>query len=1243
MQMEPYESFSCRCERRDPSKQDHGCGYFKWKDEITFGNTSSFPRPSTPSISSSRASSSSGLSGAALSLGNVSTTAPAHHRHRCCLSPPPAIKYDSSPFIVNWDVHVVDELLKRRKEFEWWFIEGDFDLYVKRIKKPYVWGGEPELLMASHIINPNDFMDDASDEGDAHEDATDLGDDDWALAQLVPFSHRKCSTDRSKERYLDISLGSIQLLTNNKANWEGYRLRGAGSLGKGLVGIKRCMGSGCSHRYIIVLSSDTEDINEDLSKRKVPKGDINEGPSKGKLPPLGSSARPRPKNWSKISKDFQVWATTGVLRWYGYADMDEFLEDPFFDSLEKKTKDKSSMDTFPGSTYEESSENETTVGTTGKDLLFNEDTMKRCGMSMLSLADISAPTLLCLTYSITHNFLWLKEGSVYLVKNFTVVPNKDEFRVIGFDDFMLEFNGETTTWKAFLKFKGFTRYPFQLVEIDELEPTNNKYLIDVVGCVTNVGRITQTRTCSKTLDFYMVNCRGQQIRATLWGGLVDMLIEKRTRHVGLYPIVITAMSVKLYNNRLYLSSTSSTPIVDDANIPVLMRLKTDDSGVALTKVILPVDNTMLNVDTLENLLMWARNQKYDSATFLCKVKIDKVRTKKGCNYPSCGEINDEEANLGLPTALANIVGISHTLELKSHAYYEHMNYESFTCWKVVIGEDVKEEASYATATTNNASKATELKKLNKAPAVATLSKPGEEKKRGGNNHADRPSLSNILHTSVTIHSNIIIRRDRTVQSFCGIRLLDISISNTGTSSKLAKGDTGVEKRSVYDTPDHLISKAGPSKTGTEVSSHNLGAPTCQYRGYNAIMCYRERVNKGNKDANPTFSLCCQQGKILLPRFNEALALENRLLNYSQPATSSFRDQIRVYNGIFYFTSFRARIDHSINIGRGLYTFRINGQNYQRSGSLLPKEGTQPRYDQLWFFNIHNEIRNRLGAFMDQDNGDGVDETIVGSLIKTLDQNSAIAKAFRMARDCAPTVAEVVALITNDFRDGKRKTSRGYVTMKEYYAYVIQYGKEQGMTLLKGWRLYQQVFRESHIVFYVVEFQMRGLPHAHILLWLKEHDKCKTLSDIDDIISAELPSPMDDPEGTKLSLTICCMDHVEKYTYPSMMKLNFHLPNQHPVTLRDSECLIALFEWEGINVTMFTDWFDLNERHPQARTLTYAKFQSIMCGPCNFEELLTVNKRLCTTFKETCFAYGLLNDDREWTRGIQEASLWALGP
>ncbi|MCL7028158.1 hypothetical protein MKW94_027322, partial [Papaver nudicaule] len=44
-----------------------------------------------------------------------------------------------------------DEFVRRREETEW-FVEGDFDTYVSQIRKPHVWGGEPELFMASHVL-----------------------------------------------------------------------------------------------------------------------------------------------------------------------------------------------------------------------------------------------------------------------------------------------------------------------------------------------------------------------------------------------------------------------------------------------------------------------------------------------------------------------------------------------------------------------------------------------------------------------------------------------------------------------------------------------------------------------------------------------------------------------------------------------------------------------------------------------------------------------------------------------------------------------------------------------------------------------------------------------------------------------------------------------------------------------------------------------------------------------------------
>ncbi|GJZ92188.1 reverse transcriptase domain-containing protein [Tanacetum coccineum] len=237
----------------------------------------------------------------------------------------------------------------------------------------------------------------------------------------------------------------------------------------------------------------------------------------------------------------------------------------------------------------------------------------------------------------------------YLSTDFIVSdekPNKDDFRVLRFAHFIVEMYGDTIVRRSAVKPDGFARYPFQLVEFDSLEPTNNKYLIDAVGYVTNVGRTTTTRSGSKTLDFHLANNMGQSVRVTLWGRLGEMLIEKCTRHVGLYPVVLTALSVKLYNiDRLYLSSTSLTMIVDDEQIPVLKQFKSDDSGIEIAKELLPADSTGAKVGTLENLLMWARNQEYDATTFHCAVRVDKIRTKRGWNYPSCGGEKCKKGNL----------------------------------------------------------------------------------------------------------------------------------------------------------------------------------------------------------------------------------------------------------------------------------------------------------------------------------------------------------------------------------------------------------------------------------------------------------------------------------------------------------------------------------------------------------------------------------------------------------------------
>ncbi|GJW04229.1 reverse transcriptase domain-containing protein [Tanacetum coccineum] len=107
--------------------------------------------------------------------------------------------------------------------------------------------------------------------------------------------------------------------------------------------------------------------------------------------------------------------------------------------------------------------------------------------------------------TVAYNFLRLKEGSIYSVKNFAVKPNKEDYQILKNDAYMLEFNGWTTIRKASVKADGFVRYPFQLQDFDGIESSDNKYLIDVAGYVTNVRRINHLKSGSKNLDFHLAN------------------------------------------------------------------------------------------------------------------------------------------------------------------------------------------------------------------------------------------------------------------------------------------------------------------------------------------------------------------------------------------------------------------------------------------------------------------------------------------------------------------------------------------------------------------------------------------------------------------------------------------------------------------------------------------------------------------------------------------------------------------
>ncbi|GJW99620.1 reverse transcriptase domain-containing protein [Tanacetum coccineum] len=303
--------------------------------------------------------------------------------------------------------------------------------------------------------------------------------------------------------------------------------------------------------------------------------------------------------------------------------------------------------------------------------------------------------------NVAHNFLKLKEGSVYYIKNFVVHANKEEYRIFRDHAYMIELDGAASVRKTSVKSGGFVRYPFQLAELDVA-----RYVTNVANLVTN--------------PFYpCVQNSGQAIRVTLWGGLGDALVERETNNVGLYPVIL-----------------------DDPQIPALKasRVENREDEVSLSQAAVHADYSQANEETLENLLIWSQNRKiilrpsnaesrlmaagherdetshfvvaveYPVLRFRLKLDVsdktastvvvmfDEPATKLVKCSADLLAAADEDVGLayaddvGLLRPLANIIGTTQTLEIKSHTYYEHGTFESFMCWRIASEEVVEEDA-----------------------------------------------------------------------------------------------------------------------------------------------------------------------------------------------------------------------------------------------------------------------------------------------------------------------------------------------------------------------------------------------------------------------------------------------------------------------------------------------------------------------------------------------------------------------
>lgn len=143
---------------------------------------------------------------------------------------------------------------------------------------------------------------------------------------------------------------------------------------------------------------------------------------------------------------------------------------------------------------------------------------------------------------------------------------------------------------------------------------------------------------------------------------------------------------------------------------------------------------------------------------------------------------------------------------------------------------------------------------------------------------------------------------------------------------------------------------------------DIGDPIYVCNGCKAKL-WRSEAMRGNKTlAKRIYSLCCYNGKVELPNLKHPPQLLLDLFRGRSERSKNFIENVRRYNMMFSFTSMGGKIDHKINSGRAPYVYRMHGQNYHLAGSLLPEEGEEPRFSQLYIYDTDNEVDHRISAY-----------------------------------------------------------------------------------------------------------------------------------------------------------------------------------------------------------------------------------------------------------------------------------------
>nr|GEY38738.1 hypothetical protein CTI12_AA123990 [Tanacetum cinerariifolium] len=452
----------------------------------------------------------------------------------------------------------------------------------------------------------------------------------------------------------------------------------------------------------------------------------------------------------------------------------------------------------------------------------------------------------------------------------------------------------------------------------------------------------------------------------------------------------------------------------------------------------------------------------------------------------------------------------------------------------------------------------------------------------------------------------------------------------------------------------------------DIPAAGAGPPSYQCSICNATMWYNKRSEKSRKAVTPSFSLCCQDGKVLLPRFNDTPQPLKKLLDYNDPTASKFKDQIRTSAMA---KSFRMAKEWCRSHGDANFGLR-----------LLSERTTIRQYNAPTIFEVSVHIINDFGDDLPIRDIVVNKNNIGPQHISELHPSYMALQYPLLFPFSEDGYHENIPYNTNK---GTRKTKRGYVTMKEYDAYIIQQRQNQGTTLLRGGRLFQQYLVDA---FTAIEEQRlnwtrKNQDALHVDLY---HNLCDAVTR-GDTSATELGkrivlpwtyvgSPRYMIHNYEDAMALCrtygnpnmFVTFTSNPKWPKIAEMLAYIPGQkshdrpeRPLSMKMDTLFIVVeiikssSSKENLPTTIDM-WFltigpdretisiqenvkvGANGECDQIMIIGEIK-NYLTAGAESFTYLKMVNKINYATFKAACFAYGLLNDDKEWTHAIAEAN------